>query len=250
MMRKWKFGLCLMVLPYCVPVAVADPAASGVAAVSGVSAVSPFAIYNPSAESIAAAIKAGTATPEQYFDAADKADKADDMITATQLYRAAAEGGHAKAQVRIATILYESGYVGKALEFYRKAADQGNTDGMYGVGMIVMGGEVDDKKDLVEARKWFVRAAEQGHGQSLQKLADAYIHGGLGLDEAARSGPEALSWIKRAADADSVSAVKALAEAYRTGKYGLAVDPKQADELDAKAKKLLGIVDKKKKKTR
>lgn len=249
MMRKWKFGLCLMVLPYCVPVAVADTAASGVVAASGVHVVSPFAASSPSAKSIAEAIKAGTATPEQYFDAADKADKADDMITATQLYRAAADGGHAIAQVRIAVILYDSGFYGKALEFYRKAAEQGNADGMYGVGVIAMGGEMGEK-DFAEARKWFTQAAEQGHLPSLQKLADAYRRGGLGLDEAARSGPEALSWIKRAADADYLPAVKALADAYRSGKYGLAADPKQADDLDAKVKRLEGQKEVKQKKKR
>lgn len=249
MMRKWKFGLCLMVLPYCVPVAVADTAASGVAAASEVFEVSPFAIYNPSAEHIAAAIKAGTATAEQYFDAADAADKADDMITATQLYRAAADRGHAIAQSRIAAILYDSSYVEKALEFYRKAAEQGNGDGMYGVGIIAMGGETG-KKDFAEARKWFTRAAEQGHVPSLQKLADAYRNGGLGLDEDARSGPEALSWIKRAADVDYIPAVRALADAYRSGQYGLVADPKQAADLDAKVRRLEGRKEVKEKKKR
>ena len=243
MMRKWKFGLCLMVLPYCVPVAVADQAASGA------TAASPFAVNSPGAESIAEAIKAGTATPEQYFDAADKADKADDMIAATNLYRLAAEGGHPIAQARIATILYESGYIGRALQFYRKSAEQGNAEGMYGAGLILMGGDIVEK-DVVEARKWFVRAAEKGHVLSLQKLVEAYLHGGLELNQDARSGPEALSWIKRAADADYVPAVEALANAYRSGQYGLAADPKQADDWDAKAKKLKGIKEVIKKKKR
>ena len=237
MMLKPKIGLCLMVLPYCVSVAVAAPAASGVPEVS------PFAVNSPAAQSIAEAIKAGTATPEQYFEAADAADKADDMIAATHLYRLAAEGGHAKAQARIAFIFFDSGYVDEALEFFRKAAEQGNTDGMYGIGMITAGGVGGG---VAEARKWFTLAAEKGHVLALQKVADAYRNGGLGLDEAARSGPDALLWIKRAADADYVPAVKALASAYRSGQYGLAVDAKQADDLDAKANRLSGVTEVKK----
>lgn len=250
-MRKWKLGIYLMVLPYCVPVAVADPAASGVVAVSGVNAVSGFAANSLSAKPFAAAIKAGTATPEQYFDAAVAADKADDMITAVQLYRAAADRGHAKAQVWTARILYDSSFVAKALEFYRKAAEQGDVEGMYGVGTMVSSNDVA-KIDFVEARKWLTLAAEQGHHASLHKMADAYLHGGLGLGKAARSGSDALSWIKRAADAGHLASVRALADAYRSGEYGLAVDLKQASDWDAKGDKIEGIKDavKEKKKKR
>ena len=243
MMRNWKLGLCFMMLPYCVPVAVAATEASGVPGVSK------FATDSPAATSIAEDIKAGTATPEQYFEAADKADKADDMIAATHLYRLAAEGGHAQAQVRLGMILFESGYVKQALDFYQKAAEQGNADGMFGEGMIVMGGELG-KPDFVEARRLFAQAAESGHALSLHKLADAYISGGMGLDDVVRSGPEALSWIRRAADANYVPAVEALGNAYRVGLYGLAIDVKQADELKAKADKLKGVVEVKKRKKR
>lgn len=251
-MHKWKLGLFLVALPYCVPVAIADPVAGGE------TAVSPHVINVPGLEeSVSKAIQAGTATPEQYFDAADKADKADNMMASSYLYQLAADSGHAVAQVRTGDILYGSGFFEKAAYYFLKAAEQGNADGMYGLAVVVMGNykETDFKGDLagndfVEARKWFAQAAELGHQPSLIKIADAYIYGGLGLDNDALDSPEALPWIKRAADADYFPAVEALAKAYREGRYGLTVDPAQASELDAKAKKLKGIKETTKKKAR
>lgn len=243
MLRKLKLGLCLMALPYCVPVAVADPATGGATAGSA------YEINVPGLDaSVAKAIKDGTATPEQYFEAANIADKSDDMIASATLYRFAADGGHAIAQARTGDILYGTGIFDVALHYYLKAAEQDNTDGMYGAALVLMGrySEKDLKGDLAgndfaAARKWFSRAAELGHRISLIKMADAYLYGGLALDNDALNGPEALSWIKRAADADYVPAVEALAKAYRTGQYGLAADPAKADESDAKARKLKGI---------
>ncbi len=241
MMREWKFWLCLMVLPFIMPVAVAEPAASKVAAASGVAAT----------------------TPEEDFAAADKADKDDDMITAGKLYRRAADGGHAEAQARFGHILYRGSANNRALEYFRKSAEQGNAEGQYGVGFMYQGGEGGVEQNFVEARKWFVLAAQQGHKLAINTLADACIGPSDNIlskvynkakadkmisDAAALCGSEHIALIKRAADIDYVPAVKALAEAYRSGKYGLAADPKQAAELDARANKLLGIVEKAKEK--
>lgn len=252
MLRNWMFGLFFMVLPYCVPLAIANPATGDSASATS------YAFNVPGMdESLAKAIKDGTASPEQYFEAANIADKADDVIASAILYRFAADGGHAVAQVRTGGMLYGSGFYEKAAHYYLKAAEQGNADGMYGLAMVIMDEykETEFKgdlpgNDLAGGRKWLEQAAELGHEASLAKVASAYIYGGLGLDNDALNSPEALSWIKRAADADFVPAVEALAKAHRTGQYGLTADPVQADELDAKARKLLGIKDTKKKKKR
>ncbi len=242
-MRGWIHGVWLMLLPFCVPLATAEQAAGGVAAVSGVPAT----------------------TPAEDFAAADKADKDDDMITAGRLYRRAADGGHAEAQVRFGHILYRGSANERALEYYRKSAAQGNADGQYSVGFMYEGGEGGVAQDMAEARKWYALAAQQGHALSIQTLANACTgpsdsvlskiynkakRDKMILDAAALCGPDPLLWIKRAVDIDYVPAVTALANAYRSGLYGLTADQKQADELDAKANKLLGIVVKKKKKTR
>lgn len=232
-----------MSLSLCMPLAIAEQSTSGVTAASGVPAT----------------------TPEEDFAAADKADKDDDMITAGRLYRRAADGGHAEAQVRFGHILYRGSANERALEYYRKSAAQGNANGQYSVGFMYQGGEGGVAQDMTEARKWYALAAQQGHALSIQTLAEACIGPSdtilskvyikakrekMVLDAATLCGPDPLLWIKRAADIDFPAALTALAEAYRSGRYGLAADPKQAEELDAKANKLLGIVVKKKKKTR
>lgn len=242
-MRGWMCGIWLIALPFCVPLATADQAAGGVVAVSGVPAT----------------------TPEEDFEAADKADKDDDMRAASKLYKRAAAGGHAEAQARFGHILYRGSYNEGALEYFRKSAAQGNAEGQYGVAFMYQGGEGGVEMDMVEAHKWYAMAAQQGHMKSIYTLAEACIGPSdsvlakifdkakvnkMILDAAMLCGSDALFWIKRAADIDYIPAVEALANAYRSGRYGLAADTKQADELDAKVNKLLGVKENVKKKRR
>ena len=242
-MRGWIHRAWLMALPFCAPSAIAVQAASDVAAASGVPATS----------------------PEEDFEAADKAEKAGDMVTAGSLYRRAADGGHAEGQARIGRILYQGSDNEQALEYYRKSAAQGNANGQYGVGLMYQRGEGGVEQDIAEAHKRYTLAAQQGQIPSIHTLAEAcmgYSEATLSksfnhaktektmLDAAMLCGPDQLFWIKRAADIDFVPAVKSLANAYRSGQYGLAVDLQQADVLDAKANKLLGIIEKVKKKKR
>lgn len=242
-MRGWMNGWLLVALSCCVPPAFAQSAASGVVAASGVAAT----------------------TPEEDFAAADKADKDDDMITSTKLYKRAADGGHVEAQVRFGHILFSVGDSKSALHYFRMAADQGNAGGQHGIGIVYEGGREGVEQDIVEARKWYVLSAQQGFKLAINRLSDACV----GLDEVALvkiysrpqvdkmladtavlCGSDPFATIKRAADLDYAKAVVALAEAYRSGKYGVTPDPKQAAELTARANKLLGIVEKKEKKKR
>lgn len=240
-MRGYKRGLLLLVLSCWVPVAVADPAASG----------APEPVYDLYGFAKPASAVKAAPSPEEDYQAALKADRADEMVDAARLYRRAAGRGHAAAQVKVAETLWQGSAKKEAAEYFRKAAEQGNAEGQLGLAMMYMADQVEFKwemkQDLVEARKWLVLAADQGNKQAIITLAGAYITGGMGLDENARNSPEALAWIKRAADVDDFPAVKELASAYRSGKYGLAVDSELADELDDKAKKLGGVVESKKK---
>ncbi len=240
MMRGYKWEWLLVVLPCCVSIAVAEPAASGVDAARKT-------LYPP-LEATASAV-GSVPSPEEDYQAAVKADNAGDLVDAGRLYMRAAKAGHAAAQATVAIGLRMGSADKQAFEFFRKSAEQGNTVGMIGLGtMYAESGVVP--QDFVEARKWITRAADQGDKKAIQVMAHSYIGGQLGLDETARNSPEALDWIKRAVAIDDPTAIRALASAYRAGQFGLAVDPKQADELDAKANKLLGKEEKKKKKTR
>ncbi|MDO8413592.1 MAG: tetratricopeptide repeat protein [Gallionellaceae bacterium] len=218
----------------------------------------------------ASTVKKELPTPQQDFDEAMKlyergvTGDMGAMLDATALFRRAAFRGHATAQARYGLTFERGQALDTALFFYRMAAEQGDAEGLFGYGMMFINGE-GIPQDLVEGRKWVKLAAEQGHkpaiavmvqaylrrelsadelAQKKPKLVQEYIRIGLGLDEAARQSPEALAWIQKAADYDNPVALDALAAAYRTGQYGLAVDPKQADILTAKADKIRGIVPK------
>ena len=186
------------------------------------------------------------------------------LIDATELFRRAADVGHAAAQARYALSFERGQDFEAALKYYRMSAAQGDRDGQYGLGSMYHMGE-GVQQDFDEARKWMTLAWDQGHKVAIITLAAAYMRvkispeeaakqspriakayalAGMGLDEDARQSPEALAWIKRAADNDYIPALDVLAEAYRSGKYGLAIDPLQADAVAAQANKVRGVAPK------
>jgi len=219
-MQKWKYLLWLIVLPYC---ALCSAAASSDA---------PKLPAPASSDNLAMS-----------YDAGSKAYNEGDVAAAMTLLKPAADAGHAPSQALLAFILDKSLFYDEAVAYYRKSAEQANADGEYGLGVMYSEGS-GVKKDFVEARRLIISAAEKGHKQAVNVIAQAYINGGLGLDEASRQGPEALAWIKRSADNEDLPSIDALAAAYISGQYGLAPDPKKAEALIAKANKMRGITGK------
>ena len=177
------------------------------------------------------------AGPEEDFLAGEKVYDQGDVSQAMTLLRRAADAGHAKAQARLGEILDQAEFNEEAVDYFRKAAEQGEPDGEFGLASMYAAGE-GVKKDQNEALVWFKRAAEKGHIQALKVVAGAYIYGDLGLDEVAQSSPDAAKWILRAGEADFLPAVEALSKAYRSGGYGLAPDAKLAELWQAKLNKL------------
>jgi uncharacterized protein len=180
------------------------------------------------------------ATADDDFRAGLRSYQSGDMIGAMATLRKPADQGHAAAQALLAEILDRSDYNEEAVAYYRKAADQGHPEGEYGLGTMYASGE-GVKKDLVTARTWFTKAAEKGHTGAVHTLAQAYISGGLGLDDKGRIDPTGLQWIRKAADSSYLPALEYLGKAYRTGSAGLAVDLKQAEAFEARARTVRGI---------
>lgn len=164
-----------------------------------------------------------------------------DVTTAMARLRKAADIGHAPAQVLLADILDQAEFNEDAVNYYRKAAEQGNADGEFGLGGMYASGE-GVKRDAAEARKWITRAADKNHLRAMTALAQAYISGGLGIEEKERGGEDARRWITRAADSSYLPALDYLAKAHRTGMLGLAVDLKQAEAMEAKARNIRGVI--------
>ena len=197
------------------------------------------------------------ATPEEDYQAGIIAYNRNELIEAQGIFERAANRGHTGAMVRLAEILDRSGFVNDAARWYLKGAELGDPDAQYGLGCMMLDLNAYDltqfeaKVDPVTARKWFEKAAEQGHEDAIRRIAEAYVGGGLGLIDEERSDAEILKWVRLAADkANSPESMDVLADAYRTGKYGLTVDAKLADEWTVKARKARGIQEEEVKKKR
>ncbi len=175
---------------------------------------------------------------EDYAEGA-KHYNAGDIVAAMPLLRRAADAGHPAAQATLGTILDHADSDTEALEYFRKAAAQGNADGALGLGNMLVAGE-GVARNVPEGRKWIEQAASQGHVMAINVLAQAYISGGLDMPDAERQGAAALRWITVAADNGYLAAMEKLAAAYRNGELGLDVDTKTAKQWEDKIEKLRG----------
>ena len=72
---------------------------------------------------------------------------------------------------------------------------RGHADAEYNLGLCFFEGE-GVKKDMVEAAKWFRKAAEQGHVGAQYYLAECY-HSGDGVE---KDMAEAVKWYRKAAE--------------------------------------------------
>ena len=64
---------------------------------------------------------------------------------------------------------YYAGDYTKAVEYYQKAAEQGNAAAQYNLGVYYYNGE-GVPQSYTEAVKWFKKAAEQGHAKAIEVL--------------------------------------------------------------------------------
>lgn len=163
-----------------------------------------------------------------------------DVRAAISKLRPIADAGNAAAQALLGEILDRADRDDEAVNYYRKSAEQGNSDGAYGLASALATGE-GIPKNFRDARGWFEKAALSSHEGAIRTLALAYIEGGLAFSAQERESAEALKWILKAANGNVIPAVERLAKAYRTGAFGLSIDTKMADSLDAKARSLRGI---------
>lgn len=103
-----------------------------------------------------------------------------DLIVAMGMFRRAADAGHAPAQARLADLLDAAEQDVEAVDWYRKAAEQNDADGEFGLGRMLANGE-GVKRDVNQALKWYRRAVEKNHVRAIEALARATRSGDLGL---------------------------------------------------------------------
>jgi len=175
------------------------------------------------------------AAPQDDFQAGRKAYLAGDVVGAMPVLKRAADAGHAEAQSLYAYILDKSEDNEEAAKYFRRAAEQGNADGQYGLGALYAAGE-GVERDPAAARQWFERAAGAGHPQAVIALSQAFLTESFGFrrDPADVAG---LAWVRKAAELGSIPALDYLAKGYRSGAFG-AIDVAQAERTEARMREL------------
>lgn len=118
--------------------------------------------------------------PAQDTDLAEKEFARGDLVVSLTLWRKAAQQGYAPAQARLGDILDKAEEDDEAVDWYLKAAAQGNAGGEYGLGQMYAKGE-GVKKDFEQARSYILRAAEHSYLPAVVLMMEAYRNGGLGL---------------------------------------------------------------------
>lgn len=167
----------------------------------------------------------------------EQAYRSGDVVAAMAALRRAAGQGYAPSQVLLAEILDRAEFDEEALGWYRKAAEQGDAAGEYGVGAMVLAGE-GVNKDPGQAWFWFSRAADRKYGPAIIALANAHIRGAMGAEPVAPDAARAAEWLRKAAEIEYLPAVEALARAFREGGFGLEPNAAQAERFTAQAETL------------
>lgn len=107
-----------------------------------------------------------------------------DLELALRNYRAAAQRGHAEAQLSLGLLYTGAGGVVRrdaalAGKWFAKAARQGNATAQYFLGLAYEAGEGFDR-DLARSFEWFRKASANGDARAMQGLARIYS-GGQGV---------------------------------------------------------------------
>lgn len=175
------------------------------------------------------------AGPQEDYVAGRKAYLAGDVPGAMPALKRAADAGFAPAQSLYGYILDRAEYNEEAAMYFRRAAEQGDADGQYGLAVLHAAGE-GVPRDPAVAREMFERAGNQGHVLATVALSQAFLAGSLGFktDPADATG---LAWVKKAGALGSIPALKYLAQGYRSGAFG-AADLAEAERLEKRIREL------------
>ena len=159
------------------------------------------------------------------------------LLAPILMFRRAAEMGDPQGMFRLGVaFFYEQGGLKKdevkAVEWYQKAAEAGNATAMCSLGVCYEYGQGGLTKDEAKAVEWYQKAAEAGEARAMCNLGNCYEYGkgGLTKDEA-----KAVEWYQKAVEAGNARAMNILGVYYKLGKRGLTKDETKAVEWYQKA---------------
>ncbi len=159
--------------------------------------------------------------------------KTKDDAEAVKWFRKAADQGHSNGQAQLG-FMYQYGYgvtkdYAEAVKWYYKSAEQGNASGQNQLGYMYLNG-YGVTKDYTEAVKWFRKSAEQGDASGQNHLGYMYRNGyGVTKDYA-----EAVKWYRKAAEQGNASGQRNLGHMYENG-YGVTKNLTEARKWYEKA---------------
>lgn len=170
------------------------------------------------------------AQPLDYVEIGEKGIQAfikGDLIQAMDLLNQSAQNGYAPAQSMLAYILDKAEDDERAFELFKKAAEQNDAAGQYGLAGMYAKGE-GTQKDPQLAGEWMQKAAMQRYTLAMRAYAIALEKGEMGFD---RDINQAVHWYNQCNEAGDSECKRRLAEAYANGELGFALDEIKARQL-------------------
>ena len=142
--------------------------------------------------------------------------------TAIEYFKIAAKLGHVQAQLAVGGYYYAKNDCVEAAKWLQMAADLGNAEALFNLGVFYTEGMGVDQ-DLPKAADFFYRAARRHHADARYAYADMCANG-IGVEQDLET---AVKWFTAAAEQGHVDAMFRLGQMYEEGQ-GVAVDLAQA----------------------
>lgn len=148
---------------------------------------------------------------------------------AIQWYKKAADAGDTESVYWVGECYFMLTQYTQAIEWYNKAAEQKNINAQYRLGYCYENAK-GTSQNYSEAVKWYAKAAEQGHADAQLRLANCYASGqGVTQDNVT-----AVQWYQKAANNGNAEAQYYVGDCYSKG-IGLKKSPTEAANYYKKA---------------
>lgn len=153
-------------------------------------------------------------TSKELYDIAYNAANEQSYTKAMEYYKKAANLGDSSAMSAVGDLYYNGQGVEKnyqiAIEWFKKAADLGNSYAHYSIGWQYQFGQ-GVNQDYQTAMEWYKKAADLGNAKAMSKIGDLYYNAqGVGKDF-----QKAMKWYRLAADKGNTDAMCCIGKMYR-----------------------------------
>lgn len=183
-----------------------------------------------------AKLKELLSNPPKMHEAAIKALQGNQGNIAQQLFERAANMGYTPSQLALG-LIHESGALSGtpnhriAFDWYKKAANTGNPEGLYKVGSYLLSTDKGIARDERTGIDYLTKSATTGHLEAQTGLALAYFNG----SGVKKDWKESLGWALKAGYQGNAVAQATCGYIYSKGYPGLKPNKKEAEEWLAKS---------------